>query len=321
MIGKVNPEALNEHVFTRTGATDDAVRMGPRYGEDAAAITFDGTTLVVSSDPISLAAERIGTLGIHVACNDIAASGADPRWLTTVVFLPDDDPALIASITEQLDREASRLGVAIVGGHSEYVPDRTRPLLSLTSLGVTTRFIPTSGANPGDRVILTKGAGIEGTAIIASDFRDRLTAVGSDTVDRAAEFFDDISVVPDAAAIRDYATAMHDPTEGGVIDGLLEVAHASNVSLLINKDEIPLRPETTELCTAIGVDPLRIFGSGALIATVGPNDQERALESLSAHGIRAAVIGTVEATDDPAITLDGATYHEPVRDDLYDLWT
>lgn len=320
MIGKVPPDDLGTHVFTHTGTDDDAVRIGPRYGEDAAAIAIDETTLVVSSDPISLAVERIGTLGINVACNDVAASGADPRWLTSVVFLHDADPAVLASITEQLDTEASRLGVAIVGGHSEYVPDRTRPLLSLTALGLTTRFISTGGARPGDRVVLTKGAGIEGTAILATDFRDELAGVSDQVVDMAGAFFEEISVVPDAAALREFATAMHDPTEGGVIDGLVELAHASQVGIEIDRAAIPIRDETAAVCDAVGVDPLRIFGSGALLGTVPPEAVEDALDALSARGITAAAIGTVVEADEPRVTLAGETFHEPVRDDLYALW-
>lgn len=321
MIGKVTPDDLEAHVFTHTGAPDAAVKTGPRYGEDAAAIDLDGETLVVSSDPISLAAERIGTLGVNVACNDVAASGADPEWLTSVVFVPEDDPSVLETITGQLDREATRLDVTIVGGHSEYVPDRTRPLLSLTCFGLTEQFIPTGGAAAGDEVVVTKGAGIEGTAIIATDFRDRLDTVAPAVIDRAAGFFDQISVVTDAAMLRAYATAMHDPTEGGLIDGLVELAHASNVRLDITRDAIPIRDETTALCSAIGVDPLRIFGSGALLATVPPQLADDALAALADQEIVASTIGSVTDDADPGVTIDGTTYRDPVRDDLYELWT
>lgn len=321
MIGKVTPDDLRDHVFTKTGAHDDAVLIGPTYGEDTAAIDLGDRTLVVNSDPISLATKRIGTLGVYVACNDVAASGADPRWLTVVVFLHDDDPALLDEITDQLDDAATAAGVAIVGGHSEYAAERSRPLLSLTCLGVTDRYIPTGGAEVGDTVILTKGAAIEGTAILATDFEDELRGAVSDAVvDRAAGFFDEISVVAESRIVRDRATALHDPTEGGLIDGLLELAAASGVGLEIDRDAIPIRPETNELCAAVGIDPLRIFGSGALLVTV-PNDARAGvLADLDEAGIEAAAIGTVEAAEEPVVTLDGEEFRSPVRDDLYALW-
>ena len=317
MIGKVRPDDLESLVFDRTGAPDDAVAMGPRYGEDTAAIDLGDRTLVVSSDPISLAVGRIGTLGVHVACNDVAASGADPRWLTVVVFLPDD--GVLDEITRQLDETARSIGVAIVGGHSEYAPDRDRPLLCLTSLGLADAYVPTGGARTGDRVLLTKGAGIEGTAILATDFRERLDLPAA-VLDRAAGFYDDVSVVPEAAVLRGVATAMHDPTEGGLIDGLLELAAASGVAIDVEADAIPIREETARICEAAGVDPFRIFGSGALLAAVPESETAAALEALAGADVEAAAIGTVREADTPSVAIGGEVVDQPVRDDLYALW-
>ena len=321
MIGKVDPEALAALVFGRTGAPDEAVLQGPGYGEDAAAIDLGDRTLVVSSDPLSLAAERLGTLGVYVAGNDVAASGADPRWLTSVLFLPEDDPDLLDTVTAQLDEAAAGSGVSIVGGHSEHAPALDRPLLSLTCLGVTDRFVPTGGAEPGDRLLLTKGAGIEATAILATDFRDRLEGrVDAALLEEAAGYFSEISVAADARAVRDRATAMHDPTEGGLIDGLLELAAAAGVRAVVDREDVPVREATRACCGAVGVDPLAVFGSGSLVAAVPEAAVDGALTDLDAAGIEAAVIGRVEATDEPALVLDGEGITEPVRDELYALW-
>ncbi len=318
MPGKVSPELL-EHVFDRTGADDPAVLQGPAEGEDAAAIDFGGETLVVSSDPISLAASEVGRLGVGVACNDVAASGADPRWLTVVVMLPGGAGSeVLETISEDLDGAAREVGAAIVGGHSEYVDALERPLLSLTAMGPTDRFVPTGGAEPGDRVLVTKAAAIEGTAILATDFGDEL-GVPDDVRERALGFFEEVSVVPDGRRLREAATAMHDPTEGGVAAGLAELARASGVRLEVDHDAIPIRPETEALCGAAGVDPLRIFGSGALLATVPDESVEKALADLEAAGIEGAAIGTVEAGE-PALALDGERVAEPIEDDLYPLW-
>ena len=317
MPGKVPPEELLEHVFDRTGSPDDAVVQGPAYGEDAAAIDPPEGTLVVSTDPISLAASAVGTLGVHVACNDVAASGADPRWLTVVVMLPDEETPL-ETITDDVDAAAREIGATVVGGHSEYVDGLERPIVTLTAMGMTDRFVPTGGAEPGDRIVLTKAAGIEGTAILAADFGDDLGVDGT-TRERAESFFAEISVVEDARAIREYATAMHDPTEGGVAAGLLELALASGVRLTVDREAVPIRPETATLCSAAEVDPLRIFGSGALLATVPDEACGDALEALEAAGLDAAVIGTVE-DGEPGLDLGEESITEPVQDDLYPLW-
>jgi len=335
MIGKLDPEDL-ARILSRTGARDDAVEMGPQYGEDAAAIRIGDELLVASSDPLSLAKERLGTLAVHVACNDVAACGADPRWLTNVVFLPDDDPETLDLLTSQMDAEADELGVAIVGGHSEYTPALDRPMVSMTAMGLADEYVPTGGAEPGDRVLLTKGAGVEGTAVLATDFRAELD-LPDEVLDRAEGFFADISVVPEAAVLREFATAMHDPTEGGLANGLVELATASGVRLDVDRSAVPVREETAEICEAMGVDPLRIFGSGALLATVPEDAADDALAALDAEGIRASEIGVVtEASEsddaeesedsgdstaaDGAVAIDSEVLDGAIRDDLYDLW-
>jgi len=321
MIGKVDPESLAALVLSRTGAGDQTVQQGPDYGEDAAAIDLGDRTLVVSSDPLSLAAKRLGTLGVHVAGNDVAASGADPRWLTSVLFLPAEDPDVLDVVTGQLDRAAAETGVTIVGGHTEYAPALERPRLALTCFGLTDRFVPTGGAEPGDRLLLTKGAGIEATAILATDFRDRLAGVvDPEVLESAAGYFDEISIVPDARAVRDVATAMHDPTEGGLIDGLLELACAAGVRAVVHREDIPVRDATDTCCKAVDVEPLAVFGSGALIASVPKAAVDDALDALAAAGIDAAIIGRVEASETPALVLDDEPITDPVRDELYSLW-
>ena len=320
MIGKVPPDTLQAEVLGRTGAPDDRVLMGPQYGEDTAAIDLGDDILVVNTDPLSLAAEEVGTLAVNVVCNDVAASGARPAWVTNCMFLHDDDPDVIELVIDQVHAAATEHDIAIVGGHAEYSPDLDRPLLVLSAFGITDRYVPSGGADPGDRIILTAGAGVEGTAILATDFRDRLAAeVDPEILDRAAGFIDDISVVDAAMAIRETATGMHDPTEGGVLAGLVEMAVAADHTFEIDRDTVPIRPETEILCAAMDVDPLRMFGSGALLATVPAEAAAEACAAIEETGTIATVIGTV--TDGPGeVAIDGARYADAPRDDLYDLW-
>lgn len=323
MLGKVPPEALAAHVLGRQGADLESVQQGPAYGEDAAALDVESGTLVVSSDPLSLAADRVGTLGVNVACNDVVASGGDPTWLTNIIFLPGDaDSADLERVTKQVDEAAAALDVAIVGGHSEYNPSLERPLLTMTCMGMADPFVPTGGASPGDEVILTKGVGIEGTAILATDFESELLEAGVDPalIEDGAGFYDDIGVISEGKHLRSWATAMHDPTEGGLVDALLELASASGVSVDIDTSAIPIREPTAVLTEAMGVDPCRIFGSGALLGTVPESDLEAALSSVKRAGIEASHIGTITDSTPPTLSLGEETFTEPVRDDMYRLW-
>lgn len=324
-MSKLSPADLERYIFSRTGADNDDLLVGAGYGEDAAAVAIDGSTMVVNTDPISLAAERIGTLGVAIASNDVAACGGVPEWLVSTILLPEPDVELLNDITAQLDAEARRLGITIIGGHTETVVGLSQPLLSLTCLGETDRYVPTSGAAPGDAVLCTKAAGIEATAVLATDFRAELDEAGvdTDTVDRAVAFFDDISVLPEAAVLAPAATAMHDPTEGGVLNGLVELACASAVHVDVDADVVPVRSETRTLCAAMGVDPLRVLGSGALLATVPGDEAQSAVAALDAEGVDATVVATVdEPTDatEAGVTYDGQHYTGGVRDEMYDLW-
>lgn len=323
MVGKVSPEDLEQFVFTRLGGSDSAVTQGPAYGEDTAAIEVGGETLVINSDPISLAVDRVGTLGVNIACNDIAASGATPRWLTNVAILPESDERkrMLDRITHQIDEAATDLGVSIVGGHAEYSAELSRPLLSMTCMGTTDQYVPSSGANPDDVILLVGSAGIEGTAILATDFRDAYD-VDDAVLDEAAHFFEDISVVDAASAITPYATSMHDPTEGGVLSGLAEMAVSSNTAFMVERNAIPVKSATETLCDIANVDPLRIFGSGALLATVPKSEHEKARTALEEQGISGTIIGQVHATSDetPHIMIDDERFTTSVEDDLYDLW-
>jgi hydrogenase expression/formation protein HypE len=324
-MSKLSPADLDRYIFSRTGAPNDDLLVGAGYGEDAAAVATDEGTLVVSTDPISLAAERIGTLGVAIASNDVAACGGLPEWLVSTVLLPEADVDLLDDITAQLDAEARRLGISIVGGHTETVVGLSQPLLSLTCMGPAERYVPTSGAEPGDAVLLTEGAGVEATAVLATDFRTDLktAGVGAETLDRAAAFFEDVSVLPESVVLARVATAMHDPTEGGVLNGLVELACASAVRIDLDPGAVPVRPETRTVCRAMDVDPLRVLGSGALLATVPAAETESALDALDAEGIDATVVAHVDEPaggEGPGVVLDGQLYAGSVRDEMYDLW-
>ncbi|MEF8780002.1 MAG: AIR synthase family protein [Haloferacaceae archaeon] len=333
MTGKLDPETLSRLVYGRTGAPAPDLIQGAAFGEDTAAIPFEEGTLVVNADPCSLAAERVGTIAVHVAANDVAASGARPRWLTSTVLLPDEDAVeTLDRVTRQLDEAARGIGATIVGGHTERSSQLDRPLLAMTAMGLADRYVATGTARPGDRILLTKGAGVEATGIMATDFRDRLLredpddsrpAIDEALLSRAAGFFDSLSVVPDADAVGPFATAMHDPTEGGVLAGLVELSLAGDVRCTVSRDAIPVREETSILGDALGVDPLRTFGSGALLATVPGEDVDDALAAAADAGVEAAVIGRVAAGDgtDAGVDLDGTLLTEVPRDEMYALWS
>jgi hydrogenase expression/formation protein HypE len=269
-VGKVTARDLRERIFPYLGGRRADVLVHATVGQDCAILDFGPSVCVATCDPITGAIEHTGRLAVHVACNDLATTGAEPVGLLLTLLLAE------ATAQEDLDRimrdagpAAQAVGVEIIGGHTEVTPGIDRSIVVVSAIGRAPRdrFISAAGGRPGESLVLTKGAGIEGTAILASDLADRLLpAVGEETLARARAFIDQISVVPDGRiGARCGATAMHDVTEGGVLTGAWELADASKCGVLLDADAIPVAPETRAICEALGADPLALISSGAML--------------------------------------------------------
>ena len=297
--GKVPNKVLEEIVFRNLGAKRDDVVLSPSIGEDAAIVQAGNELLAVSSDPITGAEEWLGWLAVHVSANDIATRGVQPRWFNSIILLPKNSTAeLVEKICTQMDKAASQLNVAIIGGHCEVTPGIERPIVSGCAIGVAEKgkYVTCGGARVGDSIILTKGTGIEGTAILASDRRTQLLKVFDENfLNQAENFFEKISVVKDAlTAFRTGGvSAMHDPTEGGVAGGLHELADAANVGFTVNEEDILVPEETRKICAHFDVDPLQLISSGALLIVTEQDKTEKIIRSLSEKGIQSTVIGEV----------------------------
>ena len=326
-IGKLSPVLL-EKLLAKIKIEDERVLLGPRVGEDAAAIRFGSKTLVVKTDPVTFATDLIGWYVVNVNANDIATMGAVPRWFLSTVLLPESfNQQEVEAIFNQIIAACASLGITPVGGHTETVFDLNRPIVVGCMLGETERrpVISTSGAMVGDDIVLTKGIAIEGTAVLAREAKQSLFSAGiSDKiVARAADylFSPGISVLREAqiACSAVNVHSMHDPTEGGLATGLSEIAVAARVGILVEEAKIPLLPECRTICEGISVDPLGLLASGALLITLPASDTSRLLEELLEAGIKATVIGEVlEAKDGVKLKTATGTKDLPAfeRDEL-----
>ena len=297
--GKVPTKILEQIVFRNLGAKRDDVVLSPSIGEDAAIVQAGNQLLAVSSDPITGAEEWLGWLAVHVSANDVATRGVQPRWFNSIILLPKNSTAkLVEKICTQMDKAASQLNVAIIGGHCEVTPGIEHPIVTGCAIGVAEngKYVTCSGAKAGDRIILTKGTGIEGTAILASDRRAELLDVfGEGFLNKAENFFEKISVVKDAiTAFRiGGVSAMHDPTEGGVAGGLHELADAANVGFTVYEGKILVPEETRKICAHFDVDPLQLISSGSLLIVAEESKTDKIISSLSKNGVQSSIIGEV----------------------------
>lgn len=296
--GKLAPETLRRLVLGRLGTRRPEVLVHAGLGEDAAAIGFGEDAIVLTSDPITGAARRAGWYAVHVNCNDVAAMGARPLGVLVTLLLPEGaDEAGVAEIMADVDAAARELAIEVLGGHTEVAPGLRTPLLAVTAVGRAPRerVLASANARPGHDLVLTKAVGLEGTAILATDLADRLRGrVADEVLERAGRFVEEISVVREGLLAAELgAAALHDPTEGGLLGAVWELAEAAGCGYELDGAAIPIRPETRAICAVFGADPLRLISSGALLAAT--DDGPGLAGCLRAAGIEAAVIGRLTA--------------------------
>ena len=330
-VGKLPPEYL-ERLLAQAPANDPRLVLGARVGEDAAVIEMPDRYLVAKTDPITFAAEKIGWYAVHINANDVAVLGARPMWFLATLLLPEDEasPSLVEGIFQDILAACQQLGVTLCGGHTEITHGLERPIVAGQMLGemAKEKLLRKDSLEPGDVILLTQGVAIEGSAVIAREKHAELSGkVSDDVLDRARQFLFDpgISVVhaAQAAAATGAVKAMHDPTEGGVLSGLLEMAVAAQRGISVFANQVSVLSETRELCAALDLDPLALLASGALLIGTPAEKAGEVTELLRAEAIPAAVVAEITPLEQGRHELrDGRTQNLefPERDELAKLF-
>ncbi len=321
-IGKLPSDRL-AHLLQHIAVRDASVLLGPGIGRDCAIIDFDGDQLLIAkSDPITFATDEIGWYAVHVNANDLATTGATPRWFLATVLLPQAiEPNEIDQIFDQLRAACADIRATIVGGHTEVTADLTRPIVVGTLLGTVSRdrLITPDGAQPGDAIILTKRLAVEATSIIAREKAETLSVAFNEPFLQGCRRFlhePGISVLHDAqiAVQAGHIHAMHDPTEGGLATALNEMAIAAQMELQIDLQAVPIYAETQTLCDYFSLNPLGVIASGSLLIAVGAGEAERVVEALRRQQIEANVIGhVIDKSDRPIVLAEFDGKVEPLR--------
>jgi len=295
--GKIPIDILKEIVFKNLGVKRDEVIVGPSPGIDCAVIDVGSKSLIVSMDPITGALETIGYLAVNVNANDIATFGCKPSFLVSCILLPEKaDKKTAEIISSQMNEAAKDLGIAIVGGHCETTPGLAHPVVVGCMMGITEKgkYVTAGGAKAGDKLMLTKSAGIEGTAILASDREKQLRkSLSTQELTRAKSFYTWISVVKEAIiAFRTGAVhAMHDPTEGGIAGAIHEMADASELGVMVLEEKIRVQPETMKICKFYQIDPFQLIASGSLLIAAEPESADKITRALAKEAIPTEIIG------------------------------
>lgn len=296
-IGKLPNEVLEKIVISKIKNKRKEVIERAGIGKDCAVIDYGENYCVMSSDPITGASSDIGRLAVNVSCNDIGANGAEPvAILMTILAPPETTEEDIKKIMIEADEAAKDLNVEIVGGHTEITDAVNKTILSVTAIGIkSSKSQITEKVVEGDLVLITKKAGLEGTAILALDLEDKLKGkMTDDEIENAQKCIKNISVVKEGIISgRNGAKYMHDITEGGILGAVWEASEALNIGIEINEEQIPITLETKKICSIFNIDPLKLISSGSMLIIASEVNSNKIVELLNKENIEISIIGKV----------------------------
>jgi hydrogenase expression/formation protein HypE len=327
-VGKLPPRLLKKLLESCKVSESSGVVLGPRYGEDAAVLATSGKFLIAKTDPITFTSDRIGWYAVNINANDLATMGARPRWFLATFLFPEGrtTDALVAKVFGETLKACRSLGITLTGGHTEITVGLDRPIVVGQMLGEVEpdRLVRKERQQTGDLVILTKGVAIEGTSILAREKANELRGrIAARQIKQAQQLLQTpgISVVRDARLALEHGEvhAMHDPTEGGVLTGLVELATAGRVGMRVWKEKIPVLEETQLLARVLRFDPLGLLASGALLIVAEPRSATRIVNMLRRRRIAAQIIGEVRPVKDGITMVEHGRAHPirvPERDEI-----
>jgi hydrogenase expression/formation protein HypE len=294
--GKLGNE-LVEHLFLPAFRNQELENLG-----DAAVIDLGGGRLAMSTDsfvvqPLFFPGGSIGELAVNGTVNDLAVSGAEPKFLSASFILEEGFPLQqLAAIVADMARAAAVAGVKIVTGDTKVVERGHGDGCYINTAGIGLLrpgiSVGPTRAQVGDAILVSGTIGDHGMAIMS--VREGLEFESQIRSDCAALNGLIAEVLTKAGGAMH---TMRDPTRGGLASTLNEIALASGVGVEIDEPSLPVRPEVQSACELLGLDPVYVANEGKVVFFVAPEAAETILQTLCAHplGRDAARIGTVTA--------------------------
>ena len=294
--GKLGNE-LVENLFLPAFRNPELENLG-----DAAVLDLPAGRLAMSTDsfvvqPLFFPGGSIGELAVNGTVNDLAVSGAEPKFLSASFILEEGFPLnQLAAIVQNMAAAAATAGVKIVTGDTKVVERGHGDgcYINTAGIGVLRPGIQVGPhrAQAGDAILVSGTVGDHGMAIMS--VREGLEFESQIRSDCAAL---NGLIAEVLAAVGNAVHAMRDPTRGGLASTLNEIAQNSGVGMAIDEASLPVRPEVQSACELLGLDPVYVANEGKVVFFVAPEAADQVLAVLRAHplGRDAAKIGRVTA--------------------------
>ncbi|MBN2183896.1 MAG: AIR synthase family protein [Candidatus Krumholzibacteriota bacterium] len=303
-LGKIHPEFFDRVIYPRLGVEDESVVMGPRHGVDYGVIRFGDRCLAMSSDPFFIMPEygfsRAAWFAFHIVFCDVAVSGLTPRYLTIDLNLPPSiTEAELEELWQVVHDESCKYGITILTGHTARYTGCNYPMVggaTTIAEGPVSDLRGPHLVKTGDSILITKGAAVEATGLLAAGFPKHFIKAGGEQFRKEAEdIFYKMSVMDDCIIARRFrgVRAMHDATECGIWGGLFEMARAGSFGLRIDKSSIPILPVVARTAELFDFDPFCAISEGTLIAIAAPEEAGDIVSAMNAEGIECAIVGEV----------------------------
>lgn len=328
--GKVSENVLKRSVLGQIEKSEtgkNQVICGAGVGTDCAVMSFgENEETVISTNPVSAPIDIVGARGVHRALNNLAAAGAEAVSVLIAVMLPaDTEEKELQEVMRQAGSVCGRYNVRIIGGHTEVMTDIRRPVLTVTGVGKRKKqdLSELRKVKPGQAVIVSKWIGLEGTSLIAREYKEELCARYPVRMIEEAEAFERfISVLPEAAAaLKSGVCGMHDVSQGGIFAALWEMAEGAGVGLEIDLNKLPVRQETIEICEFYDLNPYELLSGGSLLMTA--DDGIGLVSALEREGVPAVIVGKTTAGNDRVLfNGEEKRFLEPPKaDQIYKMYT
>lgn len=302
-VGKISESVLKRSILKQIKSENHNVKNGAGVGSDCAIFTCGDAFGAVADQTVTLLKPADIRYAVIKAANNTACSGAVPAMVMLSLLLPDKlEEEELQAIMKEADSAAAALQMQIAGGHTEVSAQVLRPCatVTVTGMGEAAPLLP-GGARPGQDVVVSKWVGLEGTALLAGRFRERLAErYPLHMIEEAADLERYLSIIPEAAtAIKSNVSAMHDVSRGGIFAALWELAESAGVGLAIDLKKIPVKQETIEVCEFFGISPYELLSGGSLLMTA--DNGESLVQALEAVHIPAAVVGKITDSNDRVV--------------------
>ena len=290
---------LIEDVFVGTFANSELEQLEDQARFELAELMQSGAQLAFTTDsyvvdPVEFPGGDIGSLAVNGTVNDIAVSGAIPKYLSCGMILEEGlDVELLRRVVASMKAAADKAGVTIVTGDTKVVPKGKgdKIFINTSGIGVIPEGVDISASNcrVGDKIIVNGLIGDHGAAILNARGDLALDVTLETDCQALNELVQTmLKVCPDVHAIRD-------ASRGGVATVLCEFAESSAVSIRLQEEQIPVRDTVRGVCEILGLDAMYFANEGKLVAAVPADKAEAVIEAMRNHpaGKDSAIIGEV----------------------------